>query len=214
MFLFLLTTRVGGLGVNLTGANRVLLYDPDWNPSTDVQVRGSGVVLLCSVGALGGRQSTFSGCWPTSQPGSQLDSESQVGEQPLESNHYSPHPPQSRPLTTTTTLAQARERAWRIGQTRDVTVYRLITSGTVEEKIYHRQVLPLVGGVRCTYLCVGAVRVCMCVRACVRACVCGWVGGEGGGGGVGACPHRSCGASNRPRWCLPPPTPGAQAPLN
>ena len=34
IFLFLLTTKVGGLGVNLTGANRVLLYDPDWNPST------------------------------------------------------------------------------------------------------------------------------------------------------------------------------------
>jgi DNA excision repair protein ERCC-6 len=34
-----LTTKVGGLGVNLTGANRVLIYDPDWNPSTDSQVR-------------------------------------------------------------------------------------------------------------------------------------------------------------------------------
>ena len=63
--------KVGGLGVNLTGADRVLLYDPDWNPSTDIQ---------------------------------------------------------------------ARERAWRIGQTRDVTVYRLITTGAIEEKIYHRQV--------------------------------------------------------------------------
>ncbi len=50
---------------------RVLLYDPDWNPSTDMQ---------------------------------------------------------------------ARERAWRIGQTREVTVYRLITSGTIEEKVYHRQI--------------------------------------------------------------------------
>jgi DNA excision repair protein ERCC-6 len=71
IFVFLLTTRVGGLGVNLTGANRCVIFDPDWNPSTDIQ---------------------------------------------------------------------ARERAWRIGQSREVTVYRLITSGTIEEKVYHRQV--------------------------------------------------------------------------
>jgi len=69
IFLFLLTTRVGGLGVNLTGADRVVIFDPDWNPSTDTQ---------------------------------------------------------------------ARERAWRIGQTKPVTVYRLLTTGTIEEKIYHR----------------------------------------------------------------------------
>ncbi|XP_068111405.1 DNA excision repair protein ERCC-6 [Hyperolius riggenbachi] len=71
IFIFLLTTRVGGLGVNLTGANRVIIYDPDWNPSTDTQ---------------------------------------------------------------------ARERAWRIGQKKQVTVYRLLTAGTIEEKIYHRQI--------------------------------------------------------------------------
>jgi len=35
---------------------------------------------------------------------------------------------------------QARERAWRIGQVRPVTIYRLITSGTIEEKVYHRQI--------------------------------------------------------------------------
>lgn len=38
---------------------------------------------------------------------------------------------------------QARERAWRIGQTRAVTVYRLICRGTIEEKIYHRQIFKL-----------------------------------------------------------------------
>ena len=67
--MFLLTTKVGGLGVNLTGADRVVIFDPDWNPSTDVQ---------------------------------------------------------------------ARERAWRIGQNRHVTIFRLLTAGTIEEKIYHR----------------------------------------------------------------------------
>jgi DNA excision repair protein ERCC-6 len=36
--------------------------------------------------------------------------------------------------------AQARERAWRFGQEKDVTIYRLITAGTIEEKIYHRQI--------------------------------------------------------------------------
>lgn len=36
--------------------------------------------------------------------------------------------------------AQARERCWRIGQLQDVTVYRLILAGTIEEKIYQRQV--------------------------------------------------------------------------
>lgn len=35
---------------------------------------------------------------------------------------------------------QARERAWRIGQDKQVTIYRLLTTGTVEEKIYHRQI--------------------------------------------------------------------------
>ena len=66
----LLTTRVGGLGINLTGCSKVVLFDPDWNPIIDIQ---------------------------------------------------------------------ARERVWRYGQQRDVSIYRFITAGTIEEKIYHRQ---------------------------------------------------------------------------
>jgi DNA excision repair protein ERCC-6 len=38
VFIFILTTKVGGLGTNLTGADRVIIFDPDWNPSTDMQV--------------------------------------------------------------------------------------------------------------------------------------------------------------------------------
>jgi superfamily II DNA or RNA helicase len=34
-FVMLMTTRTGGVGLNVTGANRVLLYDPDWNPQTE-----------------------------------------------------------------------------------------------------------------------------------------------------------------------------------
>lgn len=36
---FLLTSQVGGLGLTLTAADRVIIVDPAWNPSTDNQVR-------------------------------------------------------------------------------------------------------------------------------------------------------------------------------
>jgi len=39
IFVFILSTRSGGLGVNLTGADTVIFYDSDWNPSMDAQAQ-------------------------------------------------------------------------------------------------------------------------------------------------------------------------------
>ncbi|CAN1256186.1 Chromatin-remodeling ATPase INO80 [Linum perenne] len=69
IFVFLLSTRAGGVGINLTAADTVIFYENDWNPTLDLQ---------------------------------------------------------------------AMDRAHRLGQTKDVTVYRLICKETIEEKILHR----------------------------------------------------------------------------
>merc|ERR1719387_2890227 len=68
-FAFIISTRAGGLGINLTAADTVVFYESDWNPTMDLQ---------------------------------------------------------------------AMDRAHRLGQTKKVTVYRLICKDTIEEKILKR----------------------------------------------------------------------------
>jgi SNF2 family DNA or RNA helicase len=70
-FVFLISTKAGGVGLNITSANKVVVVDPNWNPSYDLQ---------------------------------------------------------------------AQDRAYRIGQERDVEVFRLVSAGTIEEIVYARQI--------------------------------------------------------------------------
>ena len=74
-----------------------------------------------------------------------------------------------------------QDRAHRIGQTRPVQVYRLITDKTVEERIVERAEMKLhldhiviqQGVCVCVCVCcVCVLCVCVCVCACVCVCVC------------------------------------------
>lgn len=47
-FVFLLSSKAGGCGINLIGGNRLVLFDPDWNPANDKQAAGEFIFICLS----------------------------------------------------------------------------------------------------------------------------------------------------------------------
>jgi len=48
-FVFLLSSKAGGCGLNLIGANRLVLFDPDWNPANDKQVNTLASIVTAEI---------------------------------------------------------------------------------------------------------------------------------------------------------------------
>lgn len=48
----MLSTRAGGLGINLATADVVILYDSDWNPQVDLQAMVSATISFTIKGVL------------------------------------------------------------------------------------------------------------------------------------------------------------------
>ena len=107
--LLLLTTSIGGLGLNLTGADTVIFVEHDWNPSKDLQVLALAPTCSLQPSCSGVRACLSStSCAGTARVGAAARLFSRARN-------------------------QAMDRAHRIGQTKTVHVFRLIVKDSIEE---------------------------------------------------------------------------------
>ena len=49
LVVFLLSSKAGGVGLNLTGGSTLILYDIDWNPANDIQVSFIKATLIANL---------------------------------------------------------------------------------------------------------------------------------------------------------------------
>ena len=125
----LLSAKAGGAGINLIGANRLVLFDSDWNPATDLQARPCHQSCQCPIN----RHVISAAC--------QRDlacvniGNGATWKAGLGTHNIFPA------LNMCMAPVQAMARVWRDGQSKPCAVYRLLTTGALDEKIYQRQLM-------------------------------------------------------------------------
>jgi hypothetical protein len=117
--LIIFSTKAGGEGLNLIGANRLIMYG-----SLRCQPLPLSILTLLAMTAIGTPRTKGTSITP-----------------------FFPHSIDIAFSFSILIGRQAMARVWRDGQRKEVWIYRLILAGTIEEKIFQRQMVKQVRGI-------------------------------------------------------------------